>query len=129
MRPLIPADRLFLDQRIGGRIEQRRLVHHLEHRACHGEAPLDFFLRECRAKIGALHLVERVGERARRALVQVIGCKCGAERAAGVAGRGLDPDILKAAVAHDLAVGHAIERDPAGEAEVLRAGLLGDPAG
>ena len=41
-----------------------------------------------------------------------------AERAARIAGRRLDPDVLEGAVAQDLAVGDAIERDAAGEAEI-----------
>ena len=48
----------------------------------------------------------------------MIGRERRAERAAGVAGRRLDPDLVEAAVAQDLAVGDAIERDAAGEAEI-----------
>ena len=51
-----------------------------------------------------------------------------AERAAGVAGRGLHPDMLEGAVAQHLAVGDAIERDAAGEAEILHAGLARERA-
>ena len=58
-------------------------------------------------------------ESARLALMQVVGGERRAERAAGVAGRRLDPDALEPAVAQHLAVGHAVERDAAGEAEVL----------
>ena len=46
-----------------------------------------------------------------------------AERAAGVAGGRLHPDVLEGAVAQDLAVGDAIERDAAGEAEIVEAVL------
>jgi len=46
----------------------------------------------------------------------------GAEGAAGVAGRGLDPEALEDAVAQQATVGDAVERDAAGEAEVFLAG-------
>ena len=59
----------------------------------------------------------------RLALEQVVGGERGAERAAGVARRRLDPDALERAVAQDLAVGDAVERDAAGEAQVLLPGL------
>ena len=48
----------------------------------------------------------------------------GAERAAGVAGRGLNPDALERPFAQDAAVRHAVERDAAGETEVSGAGFL-----
>ena len=47
----------------------------------------------------------------------------GAERAAGVAGRRLDPEALERPLAQQPAVADAVERDAAGEAEVLHAGL------
>ena len=46
-----------------------------------------------------------------------------AERAAGVAGRGLDPELLERALAQQPAVAHAVERDAAGEAEPVEPGL------
>ncbi len=49
----------------------------------------------------------------------MIGGERRAQRAAGVARRRLNPDVVEAAVAQDLAVGDAIERDAAGEAEIL----------
>jgi len=45
-----------------------------------------------------------------------------ADRAAGVARRGLDPDIVELAVAQHLAIGDAVQRDAAREAEIARAG-------
>ena len=54
-------------------------------------------------------------------LVQVIGRERRAERAAGVAGRRLDPDVLERAVAQHLAVGDAVERHAAGQAQILHA--------
>ena len=50
----------------------------------------------------------------------VIGRQGGPDRAAGIAGSRLDPNFLEAAVAQHLAVGDAIERDAAGEAEIVR---------
>ena len=46
-----------------------------------------------------------------------------AERAAGIAGRRLDPDVVERALAQQLAVGHAVQRDAAGQAEIARAGF------
>ena len=60
--------------------------------------------------------------------MQVVGGERRAERAAGVAGRRLDPDPLEPAVAQHLAVRHAVERDAAGEAEIFGAGLGRDRA-
>jgi hypothetical protein len=51
-----------------------------------------------------------------------------AERAAGIARRRLHPEPVEAAVAQHLAVGDAVERDAAGEAEVARAVLGGEAA-
>ena len=45
-----------------------------------------------------------------------------AERPAGVAGRRLDPDVVERPLAQQPAVGHAVERDAAGQDEVLHAG-------
>ena len=53
----------------------------------------------------------------------MIGGQRRPERAAGIAGRRLHPDVLEGAVAQHLAVGHAIECDAAGKTEVL------DPVG
>ena len=58
----------------------------------------------------------------------VIGGERRAERAAGIARGRLDPDVLELAVAQHLAVGDAIERHAAGEAEILGAGLAGERA-
>jgi hypothetical protein len=49
------------------------------------------------------------------------------ERAAGVAGRGLDPEVVEDALAQELAVGDAVERHAAGEAEVALAGHRARP--
>jgi len=52
-----------------------------------------------------------------------------ADRAAGVAGSGLDPEAIEPSFAQQLAVGDAVERDAAGEAEVLLAGFFLDSPG
>ena len=49
-----------------------------------------------------------------------------AERAAGVAGRRLNPDVLERPFAQDAAVADAVERHAAGQAQVLHAGLRVD---
>ena len=46
-----------------------------------------------------------------------------AERAAGIAGRRLDPDLLERAFAQDAAVADAVERHAAGQAQIAHAGL------
>ena len=46
-----------------------------------------------------------------------------AQRAAGVAGRGLDPDVVERPLAEQPAVGHAVQRHAAGQDEVLLPGL------
>ena len=74
-------------------------------------------------EIGAVHAVEPVVDLAPVAFVDVIRRERGAERAAGIARGRLDPDALEFAVAQHLAVGHAVERHAAGEAQILRAGL------
>ena len=74
-----------------------------------------------RAEIGAVHAVARAVQLPRLVLEQVIGGERRPERAAGVAGRRLDPDPLEGAVAQDLAVGDAVERDAAGQAEIASA--------
>ena len=58
--------------------------------------------------------------------MHVVGGERRAERTAGIAGRRLDPDVAKAAVAQHLAVGDAIERDTAGKTEIVHAGLVGE---
>ena len=58
-------------------------------------------------------------ELARPVLEQMVGGQRRAERAAGIARGRLDPDPLELAVAQDLAVGDAVQRDAAGQAQVL----------
>ena len=53
----------------------------------------------------------------------MIGGEGRAQRAAGIAGGGLDPDVVEAPVAQDLAVGDAVQRDAAGQAQVRHPGL------
>ena len=48
----------------------------------------------------------------------MVGGERRAERAAGIAGRGLHPDPVEFAVAQNLAVGDAVERDTAGKAQI-----------
>lgn len=52
----------------------------------------------------------------------VPGEERGAEGSTGVAGGGLDPDVLEGGFAQQATVGDAIEGNAAGEAEVARAG-------
>ena len=50
--------------------------------------------------------------------MQVIRNQRCAQRPAGVAGGGLNPDVLELAVAQYLAIRDAIERDTSGKAEI-----------
>ena len=54
------------------------------------------------------------------------GGECRADRAAGISCRRLNPDVADGAVAQHFAVGDAIERDPAGEAQLFHAGFGGE---
>ena len=81
---------------------------------------LDLALAVGRAEIGALHGVAVVRHARSLPQMQMIGRQRRAQRAAGIAGRRLDPDVVENAVAQHLAVGDAVERDAAGEAQILR---------
>ena len=56
--------------------------------------------------------------------IAVIGGERRADRAAGIARRRLHPDAVEDALAQQLAVGDAVQRHAAGQADVLGAGLL-----
>src|SRR4051812_26631276 len=45
-----------------------------------------------------------------------------------VACRRLDPDVVETSFSHDASIGDAVERDPAGETEILCARCLTEPA-
>ena len=47
---------------------------------------------------------------------------CDAQRAAGVTGRGLDPELVERSLPQDATVAHAVEGDTASKAEVVAAG-------
>ena len=53
----------------------------------------------------------------------MIGGKRRTERAAGIAGGRLNPDVFETPVAQHLAVGDAIERHAAGETQIALAGF------
>src|SRR5262245_34168588 len=82
------------------------------------------------AALDVVLLVSRSEERALHDVVLAVGVALlaeelmptrqrGPDSAAGVAGGRLDPDVLERTVAENLAVGDAIERDAAGQAQVL----------
>ena len=62
-------------------------------------------------------------------LEAVVGRQRGAQGAAGIAGSGLDPDVLEGAIAKHLAIRHAIQGDAAGKAEIFLTRFLSDRAG
>jgi hypothetical protein len=84
-------------------------------------------LREFGSEERAAHRIRRCRD-ARLGLELVVGGERRADRAAGVTCGGLDPDPVELAVAQHLAVGHAVQRHPAREAEIVRASLLGEAA-
>src|ERR1700719_561955 len=96
-------------------------------RAGRAEPALDLGLREFWAQERTRHAVAG-GHAARLPLELVIGGERRADRATGVARRRLNPDVLELAVAQHLAVGDAIERHPAREAQIARAGTAGEAA-
>src|ERR1700724_955555 len=114
---LEPADRAAGRKRIGRLADERAVVAPLEVCTRGGQSLLDLALLVARTEVAALHGVVAVGE-PRLAGVHVIGGERRADRAAGVARRRLDPHALETAVAQNLAVADAIERDAAGQAEV-----------
>ena len=118
-----PADRAPCDQLISNGPDQPVFIQHGKYRA-HGLQPaFDFILLEGRAEIAASHRVRGAVGPARLILEQVIGRQRRPQGAPGIPGRRLDPDVLECTLAQHLAVGHAIERDAAGHAEILHAGL------
>ena len=76
---------------------------------------------ELRSQIGALHIIQgRVGELALLTPDDVPGGQGRAQGAAGVAGGGLDPDVLEGPPAQQFAVGHAVQGHAAGHHQVSR---------
>ena len=71
-----------------------------------------------------LHLVVNVVGRAGVALDLMPDQERRAERAAGVAGRGLNPDVFERPLAQEAAVRDAVQRDAARHAEIFLAGKL-----
>src|SRR6185369_3159401 len=75
------------------------------------------------AEVGLLH-----NEAARLLLHREVAVIGAADGDAVVAGRRLNPHIVETALAHDAAIGDAIERDTARHHQVLGAGRLAQPA-
>jgi hypothetical protein len=115
------ADDLFLAQGLGEHAVAVGSGHFLVGEAVGVEELLDLARREAGPEQGAGHLVVLVVGLARLVLDLVPDVEGGAERAAGVARGGLDPDVVEEPGAQDLAVGDAVEGDAAGQAEVLLA--------
>lgn len=126
---LKPPDDLLLVDRRGHLLVERVSVKFLVVRAMAVEAGANAVGIVGRAEIGTGHAVEPIVDSARPAAVDVIGGECRAQRAAGIAGRWLDPDALELSLAQDLAIGDAVERDAAGETEVRHAGFGSERAG
>ena len=124
-RPLKPADHLLVGQQFCG-IAADVVAAYRTDLDAHQRLLLrvdDLVLAVGAAGVGVLH-------HGGTALLQhfqpaVIGA---ADRNPVVAGRRLDPHILEAAFARDPAVGHAVQRHAAGDAEVFRSRRLAQPA-
>src|SRR5213078_1012795 len=125
---LEPAERLALSHCFRTGADELTIVQCFEHGARGAQPALDLVVRELRPEVAAAHAVHGAIHLAPFFIEEVITDERGAERTAGIARRGLQPQPLEAAVAQELAVRHAVERDAAGEAQVLLPRLLGDAA-
>ena len=119
----MPADRLAVGERLRAPLDERGIVENLEGRAHGLEPALDVRLLVLRTEIAAAHRVTAAVQLARCSLYRWLASERGAERAAGVARRGLQPDLVEDFLAQQLAVRHAVERDAAREAQVAFAGF------
>ena len=90
-------------------------------RARIGETAFDVLLRKGGPKEGAFHQIAAAVGLALLAEELVPHRERGADRATGIARGRLHPDVLEGAVAQNLAIGDAIERDAAGETEIFKA--------
>ena len=84
---------------------------------------MDLLVAEARAEIGPRHAVARV-RAARPVGEQVVTGERRADRPTGVARRRLDPDRIEDLLLEQLPVGHAVERDAAGHAQIARLRFL-----
>src|SRR5207244_8199602 len=115
--PLEPADHLLC------REEARRAIDQLGHRelfsdrADGGEEGRDLVVRERRPEVRPLHAVALGAVAPFVAEHLVMDRERDADRPAGVARRGLDPEPAERALAEEPTVADAVERDAAGEAE------------
>ena len=121
---LEPADDLAVGQQGGDVVEQLALVGEpLAGCAVRGQGPLDLVGREARAEEAPLLGVVAVGPAG--VVQELMPDEQGrAQRAAGIAGRRLDPEVVEVALAEQPAVGHAVERHAAGQDQVLHPGPL-----
>src|SRR5215216_881414 len=108
--PLHPTDRLLLSQRARRAIDHLDLREHAEARTGFVQPPLRLRLRKFRPEISALHGIAAAIDAARHSSKSMRSSQCGAQGPPGVAGGGLDPDLVEDALAVYLPVGDAIER-------------------
>ena len=127
--PLEPADDLAVGQQGGDVVEQLALVVEPPPGcAVRGQGSLDFVGREARAEEAPLLGIAAVGPSG--VVQELMPDEQGRpQRTAGIAGRRLDPDVVEVALAEQPAVGHAVERHPAGQDQVLHPGLPAPRAG
>ena len=119
MRPCIQPTASPLSERGRGLLDHVLIGHDRETRAGLGQATFHILLCEGRSEKGSLHQIAAAIELALFAQELMPNRKSCADRAAGVTGGRLDPDVLEGAVAQNLAVGNAIERDAAGKTEII----------
>ena len=125
---LHPAHRLLIGQRLGGLVDHLRMVEARELGAGRGQALGNLVVGVLGAEVGASHAIHMAVELARLAHEAVIGGIGRAHRAAGITGRRLHPDVVEDVLAQQLAVGDAVQRHAAGQADVPGAGFLADRA-
>ena len=87
------------------------------------EEGLDLVRRVARAEIRrALQRPAVLAKHPRSSEVGVVDVERRPQRASGVSRRGLDPDALEGSLAQDATVGHAVEGDSSGHAQLLLPG-------
>ena len=121
--PVEPAHDLVLGEQLRDTPQEASALEARGDRALRREVGRDLLRGELGAEIRTLHPVAAGHDGARLPAVAVPDQLRHAERPPCVAGSGLDPQPLEGALAQDAPVGHAVERDPTGEAKVLHPGL------
>jgi hypothetical protein len=120
---LKPTHGLLPGEALGCSLNHLALPEGYELCSCRNQSPFDLSLLEVWAEIGARHSVY-ANDFSRLTLEEMIGRERRSNRSAGIACGRLNPDVLKSAVPQHFAISNAIQRHPAGQAQIFRAGFL-----